>query len=123
MPVMPLCRCVETAPVSAPCIDAIAVAGGACVPAVLARVLVSVDAEPTGKVCLTARLAIAHGQHGRCTVGTLNWVPKYLKTDAGSQLSNSIAANERRTALHEITHLLGFENPLTCACCCACKRC
>ena len=55
-------------------------------------------------------------QTGRCTVGTFNWVPKYIKTDAASLLSNSIAASERRTAVHELTHLLGFESPLTGAC-------
>ena len=47
----------------------------------------------------------------------LNWVPKYLRTSPGDILSNSIAADERRTAVHELVHLLGFENPLTSASC------
>ena len=50
-------------------------------------------------------------QHGRCTVGVMNWVPRHISSDAGSSLSISIAGDERRTALHELMHLLGFQNP------------
>ncbi len=52
-------------------------------------------------------------QHNRCTVGSMNWVPRYLSSDPAAALSVGIVGDQRRTALHEIMHLLGFENPLT----------
>ena len=63
-------------------------------------------------------------QHGRCTVGRINWTPNNINVDPSQMSTTSIVAQERRTALHELFHVLGFANPAngtryrTCGCVC-----
>jgi hypothetical protein len=59
-------------------------------------------------------LGCCMSQYGRCTVGRLNWSPSFLNVTSNDAVAIRVAADERRTALHELLHLLGFENPLTC---------
>lgn len=51
-------------------------------------------------------------QHGRCIVGSYNWVPKVLTVaDGQPSTSPDIVSAERHTALHELIHVLGGMQP------------
>ncbi len=43
--------------------------------------------------------------------GTINWNPLSINTDLSDMVTTEVTANERRTAVHELFHVLGFTNP------------
>jgi hypothetical protein len=63
----------------------------------------------TARVSVTSSVAaysvcLQRDQHGRCTVGWLNWVPNYINT--ASALAPDVIAGERETAVHEFVRTL-----------------
>ncbi len=75
-----------------------------------ADVVVIVTTRPSPFAAVAAyATCVQRDQHGRCTVGQLNWVPASLNPGR-SGLPDAVS-NERHTALHELVHVLGGMGP------------
>lgn len=75
-----------------------------------ADLVVIVTARPTPGISLAGYAScLQRDQYRRCTVGSLNWVPRAL--DPESKDSPPVVTDERHTALHELSHVLGAVRP------------